>query len=94
LSAAACARTDFGAFRLLPVDVLNHAVVAYGCCAGVETMIPAIVIDASREERHLMPALAAANSLFFSVFDNLLNLLTCASVTISATPAGAIFDGR
>ena len=30
-----------------------------------------------------MPALAAANSCVLSVFDNLFNLLTCASVTIS-----------
>jgi hypothetical protein len=38
--------------------------------------------------------LAAANSCVFSIFDNLFNLLTCASVTISAAPTGAIFDGR
>src|SRR5580700_10372013 len=41
-----------------------------------------------------MPALAAASSCVPSVFDNLFNLLTCASVTISAAPAGAILDGR
>jgi hypothetical protein len=41
-----------------------------------------------------MPALAAANSCVSSVFDNLFNLLTWASVTISAAPAGANFDGR
>jgi hypothetical protein len=41
-----------------------------------------------------MPALAAASSCVFSIFDNLLNLLTCVSVTISGAPEGAIFDGR
>jgi hypothetical protein len=41
-----------------------------------------------------MPALAAANSCVFSIFDNLFNLLTCASVTIFGAPEGAIFDGR
>jgi hypothetical protein len=41
-----------------------------------------------------MPAFAAASSFVFSVLDNLLNLLTCASVTISGAPEGAIFDGR
>jgi len=41
-----------------------------------------------------MPALAAASSCVFSIFDNLLNLLTCVLVTISGAPEGAIFDGR
>jgi hypothetical protein len=41
-----------------------------------------------------MPAFAAASSLVFSVLDNLFNLLTCVSVTISGAPEGAIFDGR
>jgi hypothetical protein len=41
-----------------------------------------------------MPALAAASTCVFSIFDNLFNLLTCASVTISGVPEGAIFDGR
>jgi hypothetical protein len=33
-----------------------------------------------------MPAFAAASSWFFSVFDNLSNLLTCAAVTIKSAP--------
>jgi len=41
-----------------------------------------------------MPAFAAASYCVFSILGNLLNLLTCVSVTISGAPEGAIFDGR
>jgi hypothetical protein len=47
-----------------------------------------------QQPQKLFVVLAAANACVFSVLDNLFNLLTCASVTISVAPGGAIFDGR
>src|ERR1039457_1090268 len=41
-----------------------------------------------------IPAFAAAISLFFSVFDNFLSLLTCSSVTIPRRRRSAVLDGH